>query len=39
MILELVSVSKEASQNFRHDFLNNKAAKKFKNHQHTHRKY
>ncbi len=40
MILELVTVFIEASQNFRHDFLNNKAGKKFKNHQRiTFRKY
>ncbi len=30
MILELVTVFIEASQNFRHDFLSNKAAKNLK---------
>jgi hypothetical protein len=37
--LKLVSVFKEASQDFIFHFLHNKAAKKLKNHRRIHRKY
>ncbi len=37
--LELVSIFIEEGQNFRYDFLSNKEAKKFKNHQRTYRRY
>jgi hypothetical protein len=37
--LKLVSIFKEASQDFIFHFLHNKASKKFKNHLHIYKKY